>query len=151
LQKFADYTRCCDSNQFITTTECGQNIFCNRTTESLIVQWPDQLWPIFKIIFCTVERSTQMRTILLAIAIVLGFPGLMREECAACIEGTTRPCTTSQGTPGIRECISGRFQNCLPLDTLTRPTTQGNPGNSSVKHGSDNTLGTTLSSNSSFK
>jgi hypothetical protein len=31
LQKFADYTRCCDNNRFITTTECGQNIFCNRT------------------------------------------------------------------------------------------------------------------------
>jgi hypothetical protein len=30
-QKFADYTRCCDNSQFITTTECGQNIFCNRT------------------------------------------------------------------------------------------------------------------------
>ena len=29
LQKFTDYTRCCDNNQFITTTECGQNIFCN--------------------------------------------------------------------------------------------------------------------------
>jgi hypothetical protein len=30
MQKIADYTSCCDNNQFITTTECGQNIFCNR-------------------------------------------------------------------------------------------------------------------------
>jgi len=33
LQKFADYTRCYDNDQFITTTECGQNIFCNRTAQ----------------------------------------------------------------------------------------------------------------------
>jgi hypothetical protein len=81
-----------------------------------------------------------MRTILLAIAIVLGFPGLMREECAACIEGTTVPCTVA-GKPGVRECINGRFQGCLPLDVLTQPTTQGDPGKSSVKYGSDSTLG----------
>jgi len=34
LQKFAYDTRCSDNNQFITTIECGQNIFfCNRTVE----------------------------------------------------------------------------------------------------------------------
>ena len=92
-----------------------------------------------------------MRTILLAIAIVLGFPGLMHEECAACIEGTTVRCTTLGGKPGIRECIGGRFTGCIPFELSTRPTTQGDPGNSSVKYGSDSTLGTTLSSNSSFK
>jgi len=31
LQKFADYTSYYNNNWFITTTECGQNIFCNRT------------------------------------------------------------------------------------------------------------------------
>jgi hypothetical protein len=90
-----------------------------------------------------------MRTILLAIAIVLGFPGLMHEECAACVDGTIVPCTIG-GKPGIRECNKGRFTGCIPLE-LTRPTTQGNPSNSSVKYGSASTLGTTLSSNSSFK
>src|SRR5262249_36080784 len=119
-RKFADDTRCCDNNQFVTTTECGQNIFCNRTTESLIIRWPDQLWPFFKIIFCpveSVERSPQMRrTILLAIlaiVIVLGFPGLMHEECAACVEGTTARCIIN-GQPGTRECIGGRFTPCIP-------------------------------------
>jgi len=31
LQKFADYTRCCENDKFITTTECGQNIFLQKT------------------------------------------------------------------------------------------------------------------------
>jgi hypothetical protein len=33
LQKFTGHTRCCDARWFITTMECGQNIFCNRSVE----------------------------------------------------------------------------------------------------------------------
>jgi hypothetical protein len=37
LQKFIEYTRCSNNNRFVTTTECGPNIFCNRTTSTCVV------------------------------------------------------------------------------------------------------------------